>query len=109
MTEQEFNDKWAGVNTDRLPDDQFRQFKQDCFSMYETTGFSDTFHSPYEDTGNNHNGKPFKVLRRANENECDLEAMPIWVIQFEDEDEPCYCYPEEICKIESHQPSATHE
>ena len=41
----------------------------------------------------------FEVIRRATEEECDLEAMPLWLIRFENGDE-AYCYPEEICKIE---------
>ena len=100
MTEKEYNDKWGGVNTDLMSEEEFYQFKQDCFEMYETTGFSDFFHSPYDDPGYDHNGKPFKVIRRATEGECDLEAMPLWLVKFEDDDEPYYCYPEEICKIE---------
>lgn len=101
MTEQEFNDRWSGVQTDTMTDEEFLRFKQDCFDMYETTGFSSTFHSPY-DSAREHNGKPFRVLRRANASECDLEAMPLWVVRFPDEDKPFYCYPEEICKIEEH-------
>ena len=41
----------------------------------------------------------FEVVRRANLNEVDLEAMPMWFIRFENGDE-AYCYPEEICKAE---------
>lgn len=100
MTREEFNEKWSGISTDVMTDEEYYQFKQDCFELYETTGFSEKFHSPYDCDTYNHNGKPFKVLRRATEAECDLEAMPIWVVKFEEEDEPFYCYPEEICKIE---------
>ena len=99
MTEQEFDKKWGKIDTDTLNDEQFKAFKDDCFEMYETTGFSDTFHSPY-DENHEHNGKPFKVLRRATPEECDLEAMPLWLVTFEGEEEPYYCYPEEICKAE---------
>lgn len=99
MSEKEFDEKWEGVDTDALTDEEFLQFKNDCFELYETTGFSKKFHSPYDETYNL-NGKPFKVLRRATEKECDIEAMPIWVVKFKGIKEPFYCYPEEICKIE---------
>ena len=100
MTKKEFDEKWGGISTNVMTDEEFYQFKMDCFEMYESTGFSKTFHSPYDDEGYNHNGKPFRVLRRATEAECDLEAMPLWVVEFEGEQEPYYCYPEEICEIE---------
>ena len=100
MTQKEFNEKWGQISTDVMTDEEFFQFKQDSFELYETTGFSDVFHSPYDDEIHNHNGKPFKVLRRATEKECDLEAMPMWVVLIGDEKEPYYCYPEEICKLE---------
>lgn len=100
MNKKEFDEKYKNISTDLMTDEQFWQFKQDCFEMYETTGFSDFFHSPYDDPGYDHNGKPFEVVRRAKEGECDIEAMPLWVVKFEDEEEPYFCYPEEICKIE---------
>lgn len=98
MTEKEFNEKWGGVIVDNLDDNQFMEFKQDCFEMYETDGFIEKFDSPYDDFGE-HNGMKFEVVRRANLNEVDLEAMPVWFIRFENGDE-AYCYPEEICKAE---------
>ena len=96
MTKTKFRLKWDDIDTDNLPDEEYREFKNDCFLMYETYGFSKTFHSPYDDEGE-HNGKPFKVVRRATTEECDIEAMPIWVVEFVGETEPCFCYPEEIC------------
>ena len=99
MTQAEFDKKWGGISTDNMTDDEFVEFKEDCFSFYETTGFSDFFHSPYDEYGE-HNGKPFKVVRRATTDECDLDAMPLWVVTFEGEEEPYYCYPEEICREE---------
>jgi hypothetical protein len=98
MTEKEFNEKWGGVIVDNLDDNQFMEFKRDCFEMYETDGFIEKFDSPYDDFGE-HNGMKFEVVRRANLNEVDLEAMPVWFIRFENGDE-AYCYPEEICKAE---------
>lgn len=98
ITKEEFDKKWDGVDVDLLPDDKFRGFKQDCFDLYEATGFLDAFDSPYDDNGE-HNGMPFKVLRRAEEGECDLEAMPLWLVEFQNGD-TAYCYPEEITKLE---------
>lgn len=94
----EFQDKWSGKDPDEMSDEQLRQFKEDCFQMYEHTGFLETLDSTYDEDSEN-NGKRFKVLRRAACNECDLESMPIWLIRFEDGTE-AYCYPEEICKLE---------
>ena len=101
MNEEIFDKKWGDLD-DRteLDDDKHREFVEDSFQLYEQTGFSDTFHSPYDDDTYNHNGKPFKVLRRATEEEYDLETLPVWLVEFEGEPEPFYCYPEEICKIE---------
>ena len=99
MTEEEFNKKWKDVVVEELDDEKFVEFKRDCYLMYETTGFSEKFHSPYEDEGGN-NGKAFKVIRRANVKEVDLEAMPIWVVEIEGEEGVYFCYPEEICKAE---------
>jgi hypothetical protein len=100
MTEKELDEKWgANLDPSELEYEKLVEFKNDCFDMYETSGFSDAFHSPYE-TEKHHNGMQFKVLRRATEDECDLEAMPLWVVKFDDEEEPYYCYPEEICKLE---------
>ena len=98
MNKHTFNEKWNNVNVDELSDKQLLEFKTDCFSLYENTGFLEHFNSPYDEEGE-HNGMKFKVLRRANLNECDLEAMPIWFIEFENGDN-AYCYPEEICNLE---------
>lgn len=98
MTEKEFYKKWKDANPDKLSDEELRQFKQDCFEMYEQGGFLDTFDSPYDEQGE-HNGMTFKVVRRATTEECDLEAMPLWLVEFENGD-TAYCYPEEICKAE---------
>ena len=96
--ERDFTEKWAGVKVDDLPDDKFREFKEDCFNFYEQTGFLELFDSPYDEYGE-HNGMRFEVIRRATEEECDLEAMPLWFIRFENGDE-AYCYPEEIALAE---------
>lgn len=98
MTYNEFKEKWGNIPTDKMTDEQFTEFKNDCFDMYERGGFIGVFNSPYDDEGE-HNGQTFKVLRRATTEECDLEAMPLWFVEFENGD-TAYCYPEEICKIE---------
>lgn len=98
MTETDFNNKWGNINPDDMTDEQFLEFKNDCYEMYEETGFIDKFDSPYDDEGE-HNGMPFKVVRRATQEEVDIEAMPLWFIEFENGD-TAYCYPEEICKAE---------
>lgn len=97
MEVREFDEKWGHISVDDMTDAQLETFKNDCFSLYEDGGFLDKFDSPYDDEGE-HNGMAFKVLRRATTKECDLEALPIWFIQFENGD-TAYCYPEEICKL----------
>ena len=98
MTEEIFNKKWGDKDIDEMSDEEFVQFKNDCFQLYEDTGFLEKFDSPYDD-GGEHNGMSFKVIRRATTQECDLEAMPIWFIEFENGD-TAYCYPEEIAVLE---------
>lgn len=98
MTKKEFDKKWKGAEPDNLTDEELLQYKQDCFAMYEQAGFLDAFNSPYDEQGK-HNGMAFKVVRRATTEECDLEAMPLWLVEFENGD-TAYCYPEEICKAE---------
>lgn len=102
MTQKDFDAKWHDIDVEKLSEERFREFKNDCFNMYETTGFLDAFDSPYDQQGE-HNGMAFKVVRRATTEECDLEAMPLWLVEFENGD-TAYCYPEEICVIE-HQES----
>ena len=98
MTEKDFNAKWGNINVDDMTDGELQEFKNDCFSVYEETGFIEKFDSPYDDEGE-HNGMTFKVIRRATTEEVDLEAMPVWLVEFENGD-TAYCYPEEICKAE---------
>lgn len=98
MSEKEFNDKWSGKDPDMMEDEQLLQFKNDCYDLYEETGFLPVFDSPY-DEGGEHNGMPFTVLRRATPEEVDIEAMPIWKVRFANGDE-AFCYPEEITILE---------
>lgn len=98
MNKKAFNDKWENVNIDNLSEEKFVEFKNDCFDFYEEAGFVEKFDSPYDDEGE-HNGMKFNVLRRATTEECDIEAMPLWFVRFENGD-TSYCYPEEICRVE---------
>ena len=98
MTTTDFEKKWANVSIEEMDENQLREFKNDCFAMYEHGGFLEKFNSPYDEQ-REHNGMPFKVLNRATEEEFDLEAMPIWCVEFQNGDK-AYCYPEEICKLE---------
>ena len=97
MTWADIKAKWGDKDPYDMEDDELREYKNDCFLAYETEGFSKKFHSPYDDEGYAHNGKPFKVMRRAKESEADLEAMPLWAVKFEGERKYYFCYPEEIC------------
>lgn len=102
MTREEFDSKWKDANPDTLTEQQLIEYKNDRFTLYETYGFSETFHSPYDE--DHHNGKKFTVVRRANLSDCDLEAMPMWLVVIEGDKTPCLCYPEEICNIQGIEP-----
>lgn len=108
MNETIFKRRWGHVDTDKLPHDEYLKFKEDAFQLYEQSGFLKVFDSPYDDSG--HNGMKFKVVRRAipynsdaknpaDLGEVDLEAMPAWLVEFENGDVG-YCYPEEIAVLE---------
>ena len=100
MTNKEFNEKWTQDAFDRMRgEDRWEEYIEDCFDMYETEGFTDTFNSPYEQY-RELNGMPFKVLRRGSvEDGWDIETLPAWKITFED-GLIIDAFPEEICKIE---------
>lgn len=97
MTQQEFDNKYKNINIDDLDTDKLREFKNDCFDVCEHYGFLDKYQSPYDELEEKI-GMGFKVLRRATEDEADLEAMPLWLVEF-DNGETTYCYPEEITKL----------
>ena len=100
MNRQEFEEKWGDtVNRCRLDEKKHQEFVNDCFEMYEQEGFLEVLDSTYEELGKN--GMKFKVIRRATNQECDPETMPVWLVRFEN-GETAYCYPEEICRIEKH-------
>lgn len=99
MTYKEWCDKWSKVSFMQITDDEFREYIEDCFNMYETEGFhTDRFNAqykrdlPYKD-------KPFEVVRRCTEGDVILfELLPAWDIKFED-GTTIIAYPEEICNI----------
>lgn len=97
--EKVFKAKWDGIDREDMTDEQLTAFIEDCFTLYETTGFADTFRSPYSDKSD-YNGRPFKVIRRTTAEECDIESMPMWVVKIEGSDDEVFCFPEEICKLE---------
>ena len=97
MNEKQFIKKWFGVDPHTLSEKRLVEYKDDRFVMYEKGGFVKIYQSP-DDDNDTHNGMRFKVIRRAKVGEVDLEALPIWLIEFEN-GETAYCYAEEICKI----------
>ena len=105
MTLAEFNKKWdsatynAMMNSEENWDKKYSKYVEDCYTMYEHYGFTDTFETTYsEKTANN--GLKFKVLRRATTKDgFDLEVLPAWEIECENGDK-FMAFPEEICKIE---------
>lgn len=105
MNCEEFNKKWDMYAYNSLMankenwEENYRKYIEDCFDMYETEGFADTFKSPY-DQYKQYNDMKFKVLRRATTDDgFDLETLPAWEIQFEN-GEKIMALAEEICKIE---------
>jgi len=71
-----------GESREDLTVEQERNFVDDCFDLYESEGFSETFNTPYEDKTNE--GKKFIVLGRLDEEYCDLCCLPMWRIAFHD-------------------------
>lgn len=99
MTYKEWCDKWSKVPFTQISDDEFREYIEDCFDMYETEGFhTDKFNAHYV-SGMSHNGEPFEVVRRCTEGDVILfELLPAWDIKFAD-GTIIIAYPEEICNI----------
>lgn len=99
LSVEEFDAKW-GDDVDRyaLSEEKEKEFVEDAFNMYETGRFSPTFHTPFEDRADM-NGVAFQVIGRATTEDCDLEQLPMWKIEFEDGTED-YAYPCEITEIE---------
>ena len=100
MSVEEFDAKW-GVDVDRyaLSEEVEKEFVEDAFNMYETGGFFPTFHTQFTDRADM-NGVAFQVIGRATTEDCDLEQLPMWKIEFEDGTEH-YAFPCEITEIEN--------
>ena len=100
MTNKEFNEKWDDkAYNNMLANNGWDEYVQDCFDMYETEGFADTFESPYEEF-KRLNGKKYNVVRRlTTEDGIENECLPMWLVEFEN-GERVICFPEEICLIE---------
>lgn len=102
MSVEEFDAKWGETpNRSEMDFETELEFIEDCFNMYETSGFSATYHSIGIDDGKDFDGVAFQVIGRASyeNNDCDLEQLPMWHIEFEDGTKHMG-FPEEITKIE---------
>lgn len=98
MTRQEFHDKWGDTDPwDIENENVLREYKEDCFKMWENAGFKERYMSKI-DPDEPYNNTPFKVLRRATEEECELHCMPLWLVELYD-GHTAYCGPDEICKF----------
>ena len=101
MSVEEFDAKWGETpNRSKMDFETELEFIEDAFNMYETSGFSATYHSIYEEE-KDFNGVAFQVIGRASysNGDCDLEQLPMWHIEFEDGTKHM-AFPEEITKIE---------
>lgn len=101
MSVEEFDAKWGEIpNRSEMDFETELEFIEDAFNMYETSGFSATYHSIYEDE-NELNGVAFQVIGRASykDGDCDFEQLPMWHIEFEDGTKHM-AFPEEITKVE---------
>lgn len=83
---------------EELTKHQERKFVNNCFFIYENTGFAETFDNrSIYNTYKTYNGSKFSVVGRCND--ADLETLPAWLIRFPDGNVIC-AYPEEICLVE---------
>lgn len=98
MNKKEFKKKWNGKDRENLSPAELEEFLCDSYEMYENQGYAPLFHTPYTEN-ESRIGQPFKVIRRATLEDCDLDAMPMWQIRFEDGTET-FAYPEEIIQGE---------
>ena len=101
MSIEEFETKWNGIDMNTIDFETELEYIEDAFNMYETSGFSATYHSIGIDDGNNFDGLAFQVIGRASyaNGDCDIEQLPMWHIEFEDGTKHM-AFPAEITKIE---------
>ena len=101
MSVEEFDAKWGEMpNRSEMDFETEVEFIEDAFNMYETSGFSATYHTIYKEESE-FNGVAFQVIGRASykDGDCDFEQLPMWHIEFEDGTR-YMAFPEEITKIE---------
>ncbi len=84
---------------DDMTEEREKEWVEYCYDAYEADGFTETFHSMY-DQYKEYEGKSFKVVKRLNDKDADLESLPMWVIRFEN-GETIAAWPEEICLTET--------
>ena len=96
--QQAFDLKWGHVHASQMTTEERKSFNEDLFDLYEKTGFADTFQTTYTDRLPR-NGETFEIVRRASEeDDIEPEALPMWLIKFDD-DLTDLAYPEEITKL----------
>lgn len=108
MTNETFNKKWDKATFEDAYQElnelgnastKYKSYINDCFDMFETEGFLDTFVTPYDQYAD-YNGQKYELIRRCTtEDGWDLEILPAWKIRFND-GYVIDAWPEEICKIE---------
>ena len=101
MSVEEFDAKWGEMpNRSEMDFETELEFIEDAFNMYETSGFSATYHTIYKEESE-FNGVAFQVIGRASykDGDCDFEQLPMWHIEFEDGTR-YMAFPEEITKVE---------
>lgn len=71
------------MNRNNMTEEQEREYVNHCFDLYEKEGFAKVFWS--EDCEfRKYNNQPFKVIGRLDENDANLEFLPMWQIKFKD-------------------------
>ena len=96
MTWKEFHNKYPNGKCG-LSKEKKEEYMEDCFTVYEDKGFSDSFNLPFGDL-KNRNGSEFIVTRRCEpaKDQIDDDAMPAWEIMFAD-GFTMIAFPDEIC------------
>lgn len=83
------------IDREEMTEEQHIAYVNECFDLYEKEGFAKKYWSPYGDYPE-YIGMSFEVVGRCSENEdTDLEVLPLWRVRFEDGFEG-QAYPEEI-------------
>ena len=93
ITKEEFAKKWGRINIHDILDDRkwnekhLKIYLDDLYSMYETTGFTETYEFPlfYDDKELEHYGMKYDIIRRATMEE--FTEWPSYLIRFENGDE----------------------